>query len=93
MNDYKGGLLYLENELFGRGFKNAIIRFFKGKKNRLKARFSQRLTMCFMNIQLNKWERLKEYQTTLLAKKKIRQMSKAQSKVVNVSHVGQTRKS
>jgi hypothetical protein len=69
-HDYKGGLLYLENELFDRGFKNAIKRFFKGKRNRLKARFSQRLTMCFMNSQLDKWERLKEYQSTLLVKKK-----------------------
>jgi hypothetical protein len=48
--------------------------------------------MCPMNIQLHKWERLKEYWTTPLAKKKIGQMSKAWSKVVCVSHVGQTRK-
>jgi hypothetical protein len=45
VHDYKGGLLYLENELSNRGFKNAIKRFFKGKRNRLKARFSKRLTM------------------------------------------------
>jgi hypothetical protein len=87
--DYKMGLLYLENEPSNRGFKNAIKRFFQG---RLKARFSQRLTMCPMNIQLHKWERLKEYWTTPLAKKKIGQMSKSWSKVVCVSHVGQTRK-
>jgi hypothetical protein len=41
---------YLENELSDRGFKNAIKRFLRGKKNKLKARFSQGLTMCTMNI-------------------------------------------
>jgi hypothetical protein len=76
---------YLENELFDRGFKNTIKRFLRGKRNKLKARFSQRLTMCTMNIQPNQWERLKEYWNTLLAKKKARQMSKAWSKVVNVT--------
>jgi hypothetical protein len=52
---------YLENELFDKGFKNAIKRFLRGERNRLKARFSQGLTMCPMNIQLKQWERLKEY--------------------------------
>jgi len=45
-NEYE----YLENELSDRGFKNAIKRFLRGKKNKLKARFSQGLTMCIMNI-------------------------------------------
>jgi hypothetical protein len=58
----------------------------------LKARFSQGLTMCPMNIQLKQWERLKEYWSILLVEKKIRQMSKAWKKVVNVSHMGRTRK-
>ncbi len=83
---------YLENELFDKGFKNAIKRFLRGERNRLKARFSQGLTMCPMNIQLKQWERLKEYWSILLVEKKIRQMSKAWKKVVNVSHMGRTRK-
>jgi hypothetical protein len=61
---------YLENEFSNKGFKNAIKRFLRGKRNRLKARFSQRLTMCPMNIQLDQWERLKEYWNTLLVEKK-----------------------
>jgi len=83
-NEYE----YLENELSDRGFKNAIKRFLRGKKNKLKARFSKGLTMCTMNIQPNQWKRLKEYWNTLLAKKKARQMSKVWSEIVNVSHVG-----
>jgi hypothetical protein len=50
---------YLENEFFDMGFKNVIERFLGGEKNRLKARFSQWLTMCLMNIQLDQWEKLK----------------------------------
>jgi len=63
---------YLENELYDKGFKNAIKRFLRGEGNRLKARFSQGLTVCPMNSQLDQWERLKEYWSTLLAKKKTR---------------------
>ncbi len=62
---------YLENELFERGFKNAIKRFLRGEKNRLKARFQQGLIMCPMNIQLNPWERLKVYWSTLQVDKKL----------------------
>ncbi len=68
-NEYE----YLENKFSVRGFKNAIKRFLRGKKNMLKARFSQGLTMCTMNIQPNQWERLKEYWSTLLTKKKAKQ--------------------
>jgi len=64
---------YLGNEFSDKGFKNAIKRFLRGERNRLKTRFSQRLTMCPMNIQPNQWERLKKYWNTLLTKK----MSKA----------------
>jgi hypothetical protein len=60
---------YLENKLSDRGLKNAINRFLRGERNRLKARFSQGLTMCPMNIQANQWERFKKYWSTLLAKK------------------------
>ncbi len=83
-NEYE----YLENELFDRGFKNAIKRFLRGKEKKLKARFSRGLSMCTMNIQLTQWERLKEYRSTLLTKRKTRQMSKVWSMVVNMSHVG-----
>jgi hypothetical protein len=44
---------YLDNELSNMGFKNAIKRFLRGEKNRLKARFQQGLIMCLMNIQLD----------------------------------------
>jgi hypothetical protein len=54
-NEYE----YFENELSDMGFKNAIERFLRGERNRLKTRFSQWLTMCLMNIQPNQWERLK----------------------------------
>jgi hypothetical protein len=47
-NEYE----YLENELSNRGFKNAIKRFLRGKRNMLKARFSQGLTMCIMTFNL-----------------------------------------
>jgi len=83
---------YMENELSTRGFKNVVKKWFKTKRNKLKARFLAGRIECLMNIEPTHWEKLKVYWNKLETEKKAKQMSNARSKVKNLANVGHTSK-
>jgi hypothetical protein len=58
-NEYE----YIENELFDKGFKNAIKRFLRGEKNKLKTRLNHMLYLHSTRL-MRKVERILEYSTS-----------------------------
>jgi hypothetical protein len=79
---------YVGNPLSMQGFKNAVKRFLKYERSRLKMRYRAGDTSNPVHVQPAQWERLKEYWGTEQQLLKSAKMVDVRSKVKHVSVVG-----
>jgi hypothetical protein len=79
---------YLNHPLSAIGFRNAIKRFLKTERSRLKARFLAGNDICPPHVQPKSWERLKAYWMTDLQQLKAVKMATARKHVKNYSSMG-----
>jgi hypothetical protein len=79
---------YVGNPLSMVGFRNAIKKFLKTERSRLKARYMARQTKCPINVQPQQWECLKEYWGTDNHVAKTAKMVSARKQVNFFSRVG-----
>ena len=79
---------YTPVSLSQRGFRNAIKRFMKTERSRLKARYAAGHTACPLHIDPWQWERLQDYWGSNLQREKAEKMSIARQQVKNLGNVG-----
>jgi hypothetical protein len=79
---------YIGNPLSMQGFRNAVKRYLKSERSRLKMRFRLGDTTNLVHIQPAQWERLKQYWGIEKQVLKSAKMVDARSKVKHVSIVG-----
>jgi hypothetical protein len=79
---------YLDNPLSMQGFRNAVKRYLKLERSRLKMRYRSGDTSNPVHVQPAQWERLKQYWCTEKPVLKSAKMVDARSKVKRVSVVG-----
>jgi hypothetical protein len=83
---------YVPMTLSQRGFRNAIKRFMKTERSRLKARYMAGDRTCPVHIDPVQWERLQEYWGSTLQREKAERMTVARKLVKNSGNVGQKEK-
>jgi hypothetical protein len=79
---------YVDHELCAIGFRNAIKRFLKTDRSRLKSRYLAGNDQCPPHVQPWSWESLKAYWMTDLQQEKVAKMANARKQVKNYSSVG-----
>jgi hypothetical protein len=79
---------YVGGELSRQGFRNAIKRFLKGKRSRLKTKYLAGHTECPLHVQPAQWDMLKEYWATDGQVQKAAKMANSRKQVKNVSSTG-----
>jgi hypothetical protein len=79
---------YVGYQLTAQGFRNAVKRFMKSERSRLKKQYQEGHTTCPVHIEEDQWARLKQYWNTDLQVEKSRKMSQARRPVKALSTVG-----
>jgi hypothetical protein len=79
---------YVGNRLGTQGFRNAIKRYLKSERSRLKTRFLSGQTDCPLHVEPAQWEKLKVYWSNDLHREKSAKMASARRHVKNYSTVG-----
>jgi hypothetical protein len=71
------------------GFRNAVKRFMKSERARLKRQYQEGHSACPIHIEEEQWTRLKEYWNTNVQMEKSKKMAMARGSVKALSTVGQ----
>jgi hypothetical protein len=79
---------YVPVTLSQRGFRNAIKRFMKTERSRLKARYMAGDTLCPAYVDPRQWDRVQEYWGSNLQREKAEKMAITRRQVKNVGNVG-----
>jgi hypothetical protein len=79
---------YVGNRLGTQGFRNAIKRYLKSERSRLKTRFLSGQTDCRLHVEPAQWEKLKVYWSSDLHREKSAKMASARRHIKNYSTVG-----
>jgi hypothetical protein len=79
---------YLDCPLSMRGFKDAMKRFMKIERSRLKAKYLAGDTQCPLHIQPAQWINLQTYWGESTQVEKVEKMANARKQVRSTSHVG-----
>jgi hypothetical protein len=79
---------YVDHPLSMLGFRNAIKRYLKAERGRLKAKYLSGQTACPVHIQAKHWETLKAYWATDSQMAKSARMAKARKQVKKISSIG-----
>jgi hypothetical protein len=79
---------YLGCPLSMRGFRDAVKRFMKTERSRLKGKFLAGDTDCPIHIQPSQWEKLQAYWNNTSQVEKAEKMAVARRQVRNASHLG-----
>jgi hypothetical protein len=79
---------YIGCPLSMRGFRDAVKRFMKTERSRLKGKYLAGDTQCPLHIQPAQWENLQAYWEDTLQVEKASKMANARRQVRNASHVG-----
>jgi hypothetical protein len=79
---------YVGYHLTELGYRNAVKRFMKSERARLKRQYQEGHTVCPIHIKEEQWTRLKEYWNTDVQMEKSRKMAMAKGSVKALSTVG-----